>query len=213
MYPVIVGLLSLIALLAAGWVMWETKMGVPFGMAITMVKDSGEVQIGGGNILYLMEVTSAGAALGSPDTWHVAANLIDSKHVDKDSTKVTTFEDGSQVENRANRDVHIEGTFGQNSLTVHLFKSETKGKFYKVYYQDAPLANGKIKEYLYGIGQVFMDEELERKGETEVQPKFRVRINKNAAAITNANASLPTVKVTAAAMDLAIGDYFKVLET
>lgn len=182
-------------------------------MAIALVKDTGEVQIGGGNILYFMEVTSAGAALGTPDTWHAAANLIDSKHVDKYSTKVTTFEDGSQVENRSNRDVHFEGTFGQNSLTVHAFKEETKGKFYKVYYQDAPLANAKIKEYLYAICQVFMDEEIDRKGDTEVQPKFRFRVNKNASAITNANVSLPTVKVTAAAMDVAANAYYTVVET
>lgn len=183
-------------------------------MAITVVKDAGEVQFGGGNILYLRQVQSTGADLGTPDTNHVMANIIDSKVPgDSEPTKVTTFEDGSKVEGRINRDVIWEFTFGQNSLAVHQLKEETKGKFYRVYYQDAPMQNGKVKEFVGGICQIFIDLPGEHKAETEVQPKMRVRVTKNAALIAVTNANLPTEKKTSSAMDIAAGAYYSMAET
>lgn len=183
-------------------------------MTISVVKDTGEVQFGGGNILYLREVQSTGADLGTPDTNHVMPHIIDSKVPgDTEPTKVSVFEDGSKAENRINRDVAWEFTFGQNSLTVHQLKEAVKGKFYRAYYQDAPMANGKVKEFVGGIGQVFIDLPGEHKAETETQPKMRIRFAKNAALIAVTNANLPTEKKTSAAMDIAIGSYYSMAET
>lgn len=187
---------------------------LPGGMAITVVKDTGEVQFGGGNILYLRNVLSTGADLGTPDTNHVMANIIDSKVPgDAEPTKVTVFEDGSKVEGRINRDVIWEFTFGQNSKALHDLKEEVKGKFYRIYYQDAPMVNGKVKEFMGGICIVFIDLPGEHSAETEVKPKIRVRVTKNAAIITIANATLPTEKKTSAAMDIAAGAYYSMAET
>ena len=183
-------------------------------MSITVVKDPGEAQLGGGNILFLRSVTSAGADLGSPDTNHEMANIVDSKVPgDVEPTKTVTFEDGSKSELRSNRDVMWEFTFGQNALSLLAMKEEVKGKFYRAYYQDAPMSNGKVKEYVGGIGQVFMDLPGEHKAEKEVQPKMRIRFLKNAALIAVTNANLPSIKKTASAMDIAIGAYYSMAET
>lgn len=187
---------------------------IPGGMAITVVKDAGEIQFGGGNILYLREVQSTGVDLGTPDTNHVMANIIDSKVPgDAEPRKVTTFEDGSKVEGRISRDVIWEFTFGQNSLAVHKLKEDVKGKFYRVYYQDAAMVNNKVKEFMGGICTVFMDLPGEHSAETEVKPKMTVRVTKNAALISIANATLPTEKKTAAVMDIAAGAYYSMTET
>jgi hypothetical protein len=187
---------------------------LPGGMAITVVKDTTEVQFGGGNILYLRNVASTGADLGSPDTNHVMPHIIDSKVPgDIEPTKTTTFEDGSKVEGRVNRDVIWEFTFGQNSLALHNLKEEVKGKVYRVYYQDAPMVNGKVKEFMGGICVVFIDLPGEHKADTEVLPKMRVRVTKNAAAITILNATLPAEKKTAGVMDIAAGAYYSMAET
>lgn len=184
-------------------------------MAITVTKDLAEVQVGGGNILYLRNVTAGtGADLGSPDTNHVMPNIIDSKVPgDVEPTKVVTMEDGSKAEGRSNRDVIWEFTFGQNSLAVLSLKEETKGKIYRVYYQDAPMSNGKVKEYCAGLGQVFMDLPGEHGADKEVLPKMRIRIQKNAASIPVTNANLPTEKKTVAAMDISAGAYYSMAET
>ena len=183
-------------------------------MSITVVKDAGEIQFGGGNILYLRAVTSAGADLGTPDTNHVMPNIVDSKVPgDAEPTKTVTFEDGAKAEGRVNRDVNWEFTFGQNSLSLRQLKEEVKGKFYRVYYQDAPMQNGKVGEYVGGIGSVFIDLPGEHKAESEVLPKMRIRFTKNTALIAVTNANLPTEKKTSAAMDIAAGAYYSMAET
>lgn len=183
-------------------------------MSITVVKDAGEIQFGGGNILYLRQVTSAGVDLGTPDTNHVMPNIVDSKVPgDSEPTKVVTFEDGSKAEGRVNRDAIWEFTFGQNSLSLRQLKEEVKGKFYRAYYQDAPMQNGKVAEYVGGIGTVFMDLPGEHKAESEVLPKMRIRLTKNTALIAVTNANLPSEKKTAAAMDIAAGAYYSMAET
>lgn len=208
----IIVVLSLLSLLAAGWVMWK-QMAVPFGLAITATKDVGEIAVGGGNLLYVKEVTSAGAELGTPDTWHAWPNLLSSKFIDTDERKDIVHEDASRVTMRSTRKVGVDGTTSQVSKAVIATKEEMRGKFYAVYYQDAPMANGKKREYYFAICQGFMNIEKENKDATEQMINFSFVAVKNTAQVTVANNALPSVKVTAGAMDVAAGAYYSVAET
>jgi hypothetical protein len=204
--------LCLLSLIAACWVIWR-QMAVPFGMAISISKDVGEIAVGGGNIMYVKEVKSDGTDLASPDTWHVWANLISSKFTDTDERKDIVHEDASRVTLRSTRKVGIEGTTSQVSKAIIATKEEMRGKFYAVYYQDAPLANGKVREYYLGICQGFMNIEKENKDATEQTINFSFVALKNNALISVPNASLPSVKKTAGAMDVAAGAYYSIAET
>ncbi len=210
MNPILV--ISIMALLAVGWVMWK-QMAIPFGMAISITKDVGEIAVGGGNLLYVKEKTSAGADLGTPDTWHTFPNLLTSKFIDTDERKDIVHEDASRVTIRSTRKVGVDGTTSQVSKVVLATKEEMRGKFYAVYYQDAPMANGKKREYYLAICQGFMNIEKDNKDAQEQTVSFSFVALKNAGAITVANGDLPSVKVTSGAMDVAAGAYYSVAET
>ena len=182
-------------------------------MAITIVKDVGELALGGGNLLYVKEKTSAGADLGTPDTWHTWANLIDSKFSDTDERKDVTHEDASRVTLRSTRKISLEGTTSQVSKILLETKEEMRGKYYAVYYQDAAMTNGKVREYYIAICQGFLNIEKENKDASEQTLKFTFVANINTALIAVTNLSLPTVKKTAAAMDVAANKYYTITET
>lgn len=183
-------------------------------MAIAVTKTTGEIAVGGGNLAYLMEVNADGSALGSPDTWHTMPHILESTvPIDTDAQKDIVMEDGGRVVLRSTRKVGAQFVFAQVSKAVLDIKEETRGKYYKLYYQDAPMSNNDVREYMFGVGQVFMN--IEKKGADAQEQKVTLDFvcNKNAALIANTNLSLPSVKVTAGAMDVPANAYYLKVET
>ncbi|MFN0156891.1 MAG: hypothetical protein ACKVRP_02330 [Bacteroidota bacterium] len=211
MEPVV---MNLIALVVAAAIMVLLK-SVPFGMmALATTKDTGAIGMGGGNIVYLREVASTGADLGTPDTNHALGHVRSSNINDVPTIVKAHAEDGGQVfHGVAKRDVTLKFELMQRDKDSIGMVTEVLGKYYRVYYQASPNQDGKVNEFLFGLGKVTPKLELTYKeGEITIIP-IEVDVLKNAAAITVANNTLPTEKKTANAMDIAAGKYYSVEET
>lgn len=187
---------------------------VPFGMALTTIKDTGGIGMGGGNIAYLREVTSAGVDLGTPDTNHSAGHLDESSLDDVPTTVKKYAEDGGLTfVGISKRDVTFKLMMQQSGLTHLGMVEEVRNKYYRLYYQRAPLQNGKVQEFMFGICRVIPELKLAfKEGEVVIVPAT-VEVLKNSSAITIANNTLPTEKVTADAMDIAANKYYSMKET
>jgi hypothetical protein len=207
-------LLILACVLAVAYVAKQVGFMVPFGMTISTTKDTGGIGMGGGNIVYVREVTSAGADLGTPDTNHVLGHMEATDIKDVPTIVKAYAEDAGQTfSGESKRDVSLKFTCMQTDLTHLGLPAAVRGKFYRIYYQRAPLQNGKVQEYAFGICKIIPQLELAFKDGAITTIPINADVLKNSAAITIANNTLPTEKKTSAAMDIGIGLYYFIAET
>jgi hypothetical protein len=184
-------------------------------MALTVTKDTAGIRRGGGSILFLRQVDSAGADLGTPDTNHDMGEIRSTGISDITEMFKEYNEAGKQVaflEEKRDCALKFELMQTDNAHILDI-KEEVRGKYYRVYYQGKAAQGGKIPEYVFGICRVTPRIELSYKdGETAILP-IEIAVLNNSTAITVANNTLPSSKVTSQAMDISANKLWSHVET
>lgn len=184
-------------------------------MPITTTKTKAEIGLGGGNIIYIREVKEDGTDLVTPDTNHSLGHIRGHDILD-DTEKVQVHaESGDLVASLSGkRTVTLKPELLQRGKAVlDMLLDEVRGKYYRVYIQESPMAGGKVVEKMFGICQITPKLDLKyREGEVTVVP-VEIDVLRNDALITIPNTALPSEKKTAAAMDIAAGKYWSRAET
>lgn len=174
---------------------------------MAIAKDKGAIKKFSGGSLWYQECTDAGAALGSPDTWHTFGYIQESKLSDMTDEESIYDETGGQVTSlEGNRTVKFSGLFMQTDKDhIDFLKETVRGKFYHIYHSQG-IVNGTTQEMLYGICSI--KPQVEIASGTKRMP-FEFTVLKNDAELTSVSTSGIT-GASAATITVPASQYYAV---
>lgn len=117
-------------------------------MANKDFRDADEIQSKGGHHMDYMEVNADGTPLTTPDTWHSMPYRSKSDNDFKAPKKAVNDEGGAVIKNSDdNEDSTLTVTSLQDSAKLEKFiKYESRGKYYAIFMDCGPTADGARKE-------------------------------------------------------------------
>lgn len=176
-----------------------------------IVYNTSGIQTKGGEKGAYKRVTSAGADLSTPDTWHDLPEQSKLSFDFKQPEKAVTNRRGNQVGTEL-EDVAFEIIFTlmQDDVTVEEFLMyEVQGTYFAFFIDDGNDVDGKTKERFVGITKI---ERAYKSDEPDRRPELKAIPNICKAAVTPA--TVPSwAKGAASSFTIVAGRYHKALAT